>query len=172
MLKLKNCAYSHKTRQRWRVLLVYPYSVNSKIMIKLFLPFLILSSLFISCNQNEPASPLSPSSVSSTLSSGTWRITYYYDSDHEETNSFTGYNLAFNSNGTVLATKNATEINGVWSTLNDDSQVKLVLAFSAGTEFSELSDDWHVLERTNTRIGLRDISGGNGGTDYLTFEKN
>lgn len=35
-----------------------------------------------------------------------------------------------------------------------------------------LSDDWDVLERTDTKIRLIDVSGGNGGTDYLTFEKN
>ncbi len=141
-------------------------------MKNLILPLLIFSGFLISCQQDDPPSPVTAGNVSSTVSSGNWRITYYYDSDHNETSSFTGYNFTFNSSGSVVAVKNTTEVTGTWATGTDDSQVKLILAFPAGTEFGELSDDWHVLERTDTKIGLRDISGGNGGTDYLTFEKN
>ena len=46
------------------------------------------------------------------------------------------------------------------------------LNFSTPVSFIEISDDWNVIERTDTKIKLQDISGGNGGTDYLTFEKN
>jgi hypothetical protein len=34
-----------------------------------------------------------------------------------------------------------------------------------------LNDDWDILELNNSVIKLIDISGGNGGTDYLTFER-
>jgi len=141
-------------------------------MKKQILCYIILSGLLLSCQQDDPPPSVTPNNVSSTVSSGTWRITYYYDSDHEDTSSFKGYNLTFNSSGSVVAVKNTSEVSGTWATGTDDSQVKLIFAFPAGTEFTELSDDWHVLERSDTRIGLRDISGGNGGTDYLTLEKN
>ena len=36
---------------------------------------------------------------------------------------------------------------------------------------SSLNDDWHILEQTAKKIKLEDVSGGNGGTDYLTFEQ-
>ena len=39
-------------------------------------------------------------------------------------------------------------------------------------EFEELTDDWEITEKSATVIKLRDVSGGNGGTDYLTFTKN
>ncbi len=39
------------------------------------------------------------------------------------------------------------------------------------TDFEELSDDWDIISHSSTKIELIDISGGNGGTDYLTFEK-
>jgi hypothetical protein len=35
----------------------------------------------------------------------------------------------------------------------------------------DLSDDWDILSYSATKIELIDVSGGNGGTDYLTFEK-
>lgn len=141
-------------------------------MKKLLIPAVIFSVLFFSCEQSDPLPQITPTNVTSTVSSGTWRITYYYDSDHEETSSFSGYSFVFNSNGTVVATKNPIVVNGTWSALTDDSQVKLVLLFTSPGDFAELSDDWHVLTRTDTKIELRDISGGNGATDYLTFEKN
>lgn len=45
--------------------------------------------------------------------------------------------------------------------------------FSSPTVFAdELTDDWDIISYTDTKIQLVDVSGGNGGTDYLTFEKN
>jgi len=34
-----------------------------------------------------------------------------------------------------------------------------------------LSDNWDVLEKNDKNIRFIDVSGGNGGTDYLTIEK-
>ena len=133
---------------------------------------MLFSALFFSCKKEDNAASISTSNVSSTILTGSWRITYYWDTDHEETSSFNGYNFIFNSNGSVSATKASSVINGTWSTRNDDSKVKLVIAFSSPANFIEISDDWHTIERTDVKIKLQDVSGGNGGTDYLTFEKN
>nr|WP_315147929.1 hypothetical protein [uncultured Flavobacterium sp.] len=46
------------------------------------------------------------------------------------------------------------------------------IAFASPATFLELTDDWEIIERTSTVIKLKDVSGGNGGTDYLTFTKN
>jgi hypothetical protein len=48
----------------------------------------------------------------------------------------------------------------------------LVIGFASPASFVEISDDWEVIENTSTKIRLQDVSGGNGGTDLLTFEKN
>lgn len=141
-------------------------------MKKPLLGVILLSSLLFSCKKDDNNTTISTTNLTSTVSSGNWRITYYWDTDHEETNDFTGYSFVFNSNGTVTATKAANFINGSWSTANDDSKVKLILSFSTPSAFLEISDDWHTIERTDTKIKLQDISGGNGGTDFLTFEKN
>jgi hypothetical protein len=39
------------------------------------------------------------------------------------------------------------------------------------SDFEDLVDDWDFISVSNTKIELIDISGGNGGTDYLTFER-
>jgi hypothetical protein len=75
------------------------------------------------------------------------------------------------TNGTLTHT-------GIWSVTdsnsNDDSMDDLDfnIAFTTPANFLELTDDWDIQSRTDTKIELIDVSGGNGGTDYLTFEKN
>lgn len=119
------------------------------------------------CNTGSGGS--SPS-FSSILTSGTWRITYFYD-DGDETSSFAGYNFTFNANWTSIAIKNATSINGTWTTYIDSGNTKLDLSFNGDT-LDEIEDDWRVTEYSSTEIRLKDVSGGNGGTDYLYFTKN
>ena len=138
-----------------------------------FILFPLTLFLFVSCKKDDNStSSISPTTVTNTIVSGIWRITYYWDTDHEETANFSGYNFAFGGGNVVTATKTGSSVNGTWATLLDDSKTKLVLGFSSPENFGKISDDWHVIERTDTRIQLQDISGGNGGTDYLTFQKN
>jgi hypothetical protein len=49
------------------------------------------------------------------------------------------------------------------------SDLDFTLAFSSPAQFFELSDDWEIIEKSTTLIKLKDVSGGNGGIDYLTF---
>jgi hypothetical protein len=133
-----------------------------------FLAIIPLSAL-VSCDKNEDG--ISASSVSTTVASGNWRITYFWDTDHEETSNFNGFSFTFAGN-VITAVNGGTTVTGTWSTGSDNSTVKLIIAFATPPNFQELSEDWHVIERTDTKIRLRHVSGGNGGTDYLTFEKN
>jgi hypothetical protein len=135
---------------------------------------LVGSILFTSCQKadNSATQTITPAIVNSTVVTGNWRVTYYFDTDHDETASFAGYEFIFGANGVVTANKAGTTVTGTWSSGYDDSRVKLILSFTSPASFSEISDDWHVIERTNSKIRLQDVSGGNGGTDYLTFEKN
>ncbi len=112
-------------------------------------------------------------SVNTTVSAGTWRVSYFFD-DTDETVDFNGYAFTFNAGGTVNAVKAGNIVTGTWRTGTDDSKAKLYLAFTApsNSDFLELTEDWHVLERSDTKIRMQHISGGNGGTDYLTLEKN
>ena len=137
-----------------------------------------LATIFIalgltSCKKDEPStSNITTSNVTTTVSAGTWRVTYYWDTNRDETANFNGFNFTFGTSNLVSASNSLLTINGTWSIANDDSKVKLILAFTTRANFIEISDDWHVIERTDTKIRLQDVSGGNGGTDYLTFEKN
>jgi len=129
---------------------------------------------------DDNSDPTNQSTVISIASSGTWRITYYYDTDKEETSSYAGYNFTFGSTA-LTATNGTNTYTGTWSVTdsnsNDDSidDLDFNISFNnppAPSSFEDLSDDWDIIEVTDTKIKLIDVSGGNGGTDYLTFEKN
>lgn len=108
--------------------------------------------------------------LSAILSSGTWYVSYFFD-DTDETSDYAGYNFTFNVNGTSLAVKNAISLNGTWSNYMDSGDEKVAFSFD-GITLDELEDDWEVIEFTSTQIRLKDVSGGDGTTDYLYLTKN
>ena len=138
-----------------------------KNIIMLTLLFVIVTSSITSCKKDDTSSE----AVVNSLQDGTWRITEYKDDMVDELYHFAGYSFVF-SNGTVTATKNSLSVTGTYSEGTDDTYPVLILNFGTTSPFDELNDDWHILEQTSTKIRLEDVSGGNGGTDILTFEKN
>ncbi len=109
-------------------------------------------------------------SLSPVLTSGTWYVSYFFN-DTDETTDYSGYIFTFNSNGTTQATINSNFLNGTWSNYIDGGEEKLELNYD-GSNLDELEDDWEVIEYSSTQIRLKDVSGGNGGTDYLYLSKN
>lgn len=121
--------------------------------------------------------------IENTAESGTWRITNFNDSGQNETSDFNGYGFSFNSDGSLVATNGSNTMTGTWSVTDDsnssddsssDDDIDFNIFFPVpdSNDFEDLNDDWDVVMTTSTRIELIDISGGNGGTDMLTFEKN
>jgi hypothetical protein len=149
--------------------------------IKRRLPLLILAILFFSCSSSDGTNSSTTNSVNTVatiIKSGTWKITYYFDTDKEETSNFSGYNFTFAKDGVLSATNGTVTQTGTWSITdsnsNDDniSDLDFNIFFSSPDTFAELTDDWEIIEKTATVIKLKDVSGGNGGIDYLTFTKN
>ena len=153
---------------------------------------ILLAVVAMSCDKNNDddmlnnLSPAQVAELTSMAANGTWTIAYYFDTDKEETNHFSGYAFNFNTDGSLVATNGDLEINGTWSitdsdddddssdddSSDDDSDVDFNIAFSSPEDFADLTDDWDIVEFTSVRIELIDVSGGNGGTDKLVFEKN
>ena len=134
--------------------------------------FLIALSIILFASCSKSSDSISTTTVNNTVVSGTWRITYYWDTDHEETSNYSGYAFTFSSGNTLTAVNGGTTVSGTWTTMLDDSKTKLVISFATPANFAKISNDWHVIERTDTKIRMQDVSGGGSGTDYLTFEKN
>ncbi|WP_075351981.1 META domain-containing protein [Algoriphagus marinus] len=143
--------------------------------------FACLAGLFavVSCTKedDDPTNTIKQQ-VEVSVQNGNWRITKFIDSGTDETNHFTGYNFRFNSSGVLNATNGTNNYNGTWSITgsnsNDDSKDDLDfnIFFNLTNDFEEINDDWDIVSHSSKKIELIDVSGGNGGTDLLTFEKN
>lgn len=148
----------------------------------------LITSLFIvfflsSCKKNDDSKNKDDDTINlieNNVESGTWRITKFIDSGDNETNNFSGYNFTFNSSGTLNTNNGSNDYSGTWSITdsnsNDDDDsfddLDFNIYFNLTNIFEDLNDDWDITSYSTTKIELIDISGGNGGTDYLTFEKN
>ena len=149
-----------------------------KVTIYALLGFLFFLNTASMCSSDDSSSLNNQSDVINTATSGTWKIILYNDSDVIKTSDFAGYNFTFNSNGVLSAVGVDLTIDGTWSVTDtnssDDSidDLDFNIFFTSPVNFAELSDDWDIVSKTATKIELIDISGGNGETDYLTFEKN
>lgn len=145
-------------------------------MKKLIKSFFALTLLFgaFSCSSDDSSNSTSAEELLTTLGSGTWRITLYQEGDSNQTNHFTDYDFTFGEANVLTATNGSDTQVGFWDVDDDDSSsdVDLDIEFTTSANFSELTEDWDILERTSTKVRLRHVSGGNGTTDLLTFEKN
>lgn len=107
-----------------------------------------------------------------SLTMGDWYITYYFDGT-DETSNYSDHVFSFSSDGSATATVMSNITNGFWNTsAGDQTALELNLNFGSTSPLDELAEDWDVLEVTNDIIRLKDVSGGDGSIDYLTFERN
>ena len=142
------------------------------------LAFLLGVLSLTACTNNESPTTNTQNQIQSSIQNGTWRITKFIDSGNDETNHFTGYNFTFTGTGVLNATNGTNNYSGAWSITdnnsNDDSQDDLdfTINFNLVNDFQDLNEDWTFISQNATKIELIHIGGGNGGTDYLTFEKN
>ncbi|MGZ0016526.1 hypothetical protein [Yeosuana sp. AK3] len=118
--------------------------------------------------------------IETLIQSDQWLITNYVDSGQDETNNFSGYSFTFGADNSLTANNGTNTIVGTWSIIdssssdddsNSSNDIDFNIFFLSPSNFNELSEDWEIVSRTNSKIELIHISGGNGGTDNLTFEK-
>ena len=109
--------------------------------------------------------------LTNILMDAQWYVQSYIDDGDDETNDYNGYNLTFNTDGSVIAENSNNTITGTWSVVNSSNGLDVILDFGTAMPFDEFNDDWDVVTYTTTSVKLFDISGGNGGTDYLSFQK-
>lgn len=135
-----------------------------------FIVMFVIATVLTSCKNDDNSSPSPSATLNSNLQAGSWRITLFAEDGDNQTSHYSGYNFTFSNGGVVTATNGSNTVTGVWVTGSDDSTSKLILTFTAAP-FTELNEDWRVLEQSGTKIRLQHISGGNGGVDDLVFEK-
>jgi hypothetical protein len=146
----------------------------------LFSVFALFATLGISsCTSDDDSSNDSQTiaQLESSIKTGTWRISRFIEDGDNQTNHFNGYVFTFNENGTVIATNGTNTIAGTWVTTNGSSSSsgsnpKFILQFEAANgPFEEISEDWRIESATSSIVDLKNVSGGDGSIDLLTFTK-
>lgn len=131
-------------------------------MKKLILMPLLLAVLTTSCQNKNNVNPddkgnNNSGSVSGTVTSGTWRVSYFYDNDKEETSDYNGYSFSFNSDKTLTATRSSVITTGTWNETTDDGLPRLVINLNTSDDkLIELNDDWVIDSKTSNEIKLKD----------------
>jgi hypothetical protein len=116
--------------------------------------------------------------VTIIVTDGTLKITYYWDTDLNETINFDGFNFTFRSNNILTATDGINTYNGTWSITDSNSYIddltdeKFDLILTSSINFVETIDDWGFVDTPPTYIKLNDIVGDNGEVGILTFNEN
>jgi hypothetical protein len=133
----------------------------------MILNFILLGFLFgCSSNNGEPEN-----FYITTLTSGTWKIDLYthdaVDINTPGINStadYLNYDLKFNTNGTLTATKGNQIIKGNWDFKFGDfekTSTQLRLSFNTTGVFKNLNKTWNYygnfLDEINLRIGFNDF---------------
>lgn len=138
----------------------------------------------VACNSDDSDSSMitveDMAQIRATVSSGNWVVSKYIDSGKDETSDYSGYSFSFNTDGSLIASNPTSTIEGSWSVTNDDSSdddssendVDFNIFFQSPELLNEFTDDWDIVSYSSTRIELKDVSGGDGTTDNLVFEKN
>lgn len=143
-------------------------------MFKSILPIALLIATLSSCNKSK-----TQNNIQDAIQQGTWVVSSYIDNGNDETIDFTAFRFTFNQDGSLqvmdLLSSSTNQFTGQWSITdsnsNDDSMDDLDfnVTFNVGNKLDDLTDDWDIVNQTE--IKLVDVSGGNGGTDYVTFTK-
>lgn len=136
---------------------------------KWFMFCMAISVVFFSCNPDDNSG--TANDIQQNDLTGNWKIKELIDNDKDETYHFTGYIFTF-SNSTVTAVKAGVSVSGIHtlsSGSNGSRELKMI--FPETEPWDELNEDWTVLEWNQNMLKLRHVSGGNGGTDNLIFEK-
>jgi hypothetical protein len=145
-------------------------------MFKSILPITLLIATLSSCNKSK-----TQNNIQDAIQQGTWVVSSYIDNGSDETMDFTSFRFTFAQDGSLqvmdLLSSSTNQFMGQWSITdsnsNDDSMDDLDfnIALNVGNKLDDLTDDWDIVNQSETEIKLMDVSGGNGGTDYVTFTK-
>lgn len=134
----------------------------------------IITALVVACNKKDKKEI---KNIESQVTAGTWVISYFNDSGTDETSNFSGFKFIFKEDGVLNASNGSVTYNGSWSITdsnsNDDNpdDLDFNIYFNLSNEFEDLNDDWDIKSHEDSKLELIDVSGGNGGTDLLTFSK-
>lgn len=135
----------------------------------------LLATAALGCSNDDngnSAPGITDAQVRTAITDGLWRVTLYDEGGVIQTSDYSGYSFDFNADGSMTATNGSSNKTGTWNSGPDSGSIKLTITFTdSDGPFESISEDWRVLTSTSSKIELKHVSGGDGSTDLLTFEK-
>ncbi|MDC7996036.1 hypothetical protein [Altibacter sp. HG106] len=112
-----------------------------------------------------------PQELRNILTQGTWFVEQYLDDGDDETNVFSGYDFAFQSDGSVNANNGSENVPGIWAV--GIAGEELSFEFDMDSPINDADDDDYraiSYDATTVTFITRDSSGAT--EDILTFKRN
>jgi hypothetical protein len=111
---------------------------------------------FSACKNNDNIADIETNKK--IISNGSWKVSYFFDKDKDETSDFAGHTLQFMDNGVFKVSNSTATYQGTWSmqAASSDHGQKLIINITGNKYIDELADDWLVISITNSQIKLRD----------------
>lgn len=134
-----------------------------------FLSMFALAGLFVSCTKSTS----DPGPVTPIVTQGDWVVSLFTEPGENKTGEFSGYSFTFQTDGKLIVRKNGTtQKEGSWS--ENTSSHKLIIELgpkdNSNKPLGELTDDWMVSSRSDSKISLRDDNSTS--NEILEFSKN
>ncbi|HOD10016.1 MAG TPA: hypothetical protein PLH25_06255 [Flavobacterium sp.] len=144
---------------------------------KLLVSLSIVVLLFASCSETDDLPLVNEANVVSKMTSGNWKVTKFIYQNTTKTADYNGVLFDFDAISVMLSNTGTVPVAGSWAVFNEgfdnDPDLVFTLALtSAEPRFTNISDDWYIVESTSTKLKLEDENPSTGDIDYLVFEKN
>jgi hypothetical protein len=109
--------------------------------------------------------------ISDFLMAGDWTVAQYAEDGSDQTSDYQGYDFTFGMQNELTVSTNMDPLkSGIWKVVRDsDGGLEVYLNLGDdGDVFSELTDNWDFVSKTETQLELKDVSG-DGSVDTLVF---
>ncbi|WP_412476590.1 hypothetical protein [Flavobacterium sp. TBRC 19031] len=138
--------------------------------------FLVLTLVFSSCDESVEIPLLNEAKVIDRMSSGSWKVTQFTYQNTTKTADYEGVVFDFDAITVSLTNTGTTPVAGSWGVIDEgfEGEPELVVNLaltSVEPRFTNISDDWYIIESTPTKLRLKDENLATGTIDYLTFQK-
>ena len=130
--------------------------------------FILSLALFLGCDKDETNNQ---DQANEMLTKSEWVVSLFSERAKDETHHFIGYVFQFNADKSFLATTSNNTFEGSWNERNDDTTHELDIQITGNEYLDEISDDWDIISMSSSKIELKEVSGGDGHIELLTFVK-
>ena len=104
------------------------------------------------------------------LKEGSWKVTYFFE-ESDQTHAFEGISFTFSADGTAQALSGSDVVNGTWDSDGDNGHLEVEFDFEQHLPYDKISEDWEIIEFTETKIQMEHKSDDGTHVRLLTFER-